>query len=105
MDGVTVQRGVCGGHLIESCRGFLDENLEKYLALPGPMSAANEMRHFVQFSTSRELSPKQHFSHRSQFVLPIAGTCEAVLKCCQGRAARSCRTSSGTTQSSAAFFL
>lgn len=80
LDGVTVQRGVCGGHLIESCRGFFDENLEKYLALPGPMSAANEMRHFVQFSTSRELSPKQHFSHRSQFVLPIAGTCEAVLK-------------------------
>jgi len=70
--------------LVKSCLEETQTNLERYLALPGPMSAAKQKRQFMRYSVCGSSSDASHnattsFTHRRDFVMPISANIRALL--------------------------
>jgi hypothetical protein len=82
--GVCVVRGAGGDRqLVESCLVEARSNLEMYLSLPGPMSAAKQKRHFMSYCVRSSSSAAAYDSsviphHRRDFVLPISANVRAL---------------------------
>ncbi|CAE7262051.1 unnamed protein product [Symbiodinium sp. CCMP2592] len=74
--------------VINACYKHLMEHLDRMLALPGPMTAVPQNRHFMPFSTTVGFKgPHSPPEHRRDFLLPIFGTpVEAMMRAVLGSA-------------------
>ena len=80
--GVSVQRGVCGGDRCAACLAEVSVELERMLALPQTMAerARPSDRHFLPFATTRGFALAQAPEHRRDVLLPISAEVDAVLR-------------------------
>lgn len=80
--GLAVLRGACDGTIADVCHDDVTRSFDQMLSLPQTMAEASRPngRQFLTFATFRDHRTPAAPGHRRDYVLPIAGSVEAVLR-------------------------